>query len=197
MDFSQLIGFVIVLLVLVLPILQKAIQARYRKKHPEHAPKQEEEEEDEFDQFLHSLDMGEQGLKEKRAAAARSMPPPLPHELEEDLSSVRKYADEAPQIKQRASHQSRRALENFRFRSNLDDYHQVSAVETRQLKERIQPNLDPHVVSLDLEVKPAEIVNRPQVEPMTAHIQRLVRERTIGREMILMYEILSPPKSLR
>lgn len=196
MDFSQVIGFIIVFLVLVLPILQKAIKSHYQKKHPEHAPRklEEEDEGDEFDQFLDSIESAEE--EEKRHRLARPAPPPLPPEFDVPAHPP-KYTSQPPKIQQQPSHQSRRVLDNFRFRSDLDNYRQASEVETRQLKEGIKPRIDPHVVSLDLEVKPAEIFTRPQVEPMTTHIQRLVRERKVGREMILMYEILSPPKSLR
>jgi hypothetical protein len=193
-DFSQIIGFIIVLLVLVLPILQKAIKSRHLKKHPELAPKEEEEEEEEFDPFLDSIESHEE--RGKRPMMTRSIRPPPPPEFE-DAPPAQRYASEVPKVKHEVSKRSRRVLNDFRFKSDLDNYRQVSEVETRKLKEGRKPRIDPHIVSLDLEVKPAEIFNRPQVEPMTTHIQRLVRKRNITREMILMHEILSPPKSLR
>lgn len=177
MDFFKLISFFIVVLVLFLPILQRYLKARYLKKHPELARRHQEEqlEDDEEEEEIDVIPVS-------RLVQIHRRPVPLPP---------------PPTVRQEESTKSRRLLKNFQFQSDLDTIKEVSTVKSREFTSNIRPRGEPKIVSSDLDIESSGIARRPQVESMTTHVHRLVRGGHIGKVMMLMHEILSPPKSLQ
>jgi hypothetical protein len=179
MDFFKLISFLIVVLVLFLPILQRYLKARYLKKHPELARRHQEEELEEEDDDEEE-ETGTMQVQKPVQTYKRPVPLPPP-----------------PTIRQEESTKSRRLLKNFQFQSDLDIIKEVSTVKSREFTPNIRSRAEPKIVSSDLDIESSGIARRPQVEAMTTHVHRLVRGGHIGKEMMLMHEILSPPKSLQ
>jgi hypothetical protein len=91
---------------------------------------------------------------------------------------------------------SRSVRDEFQFQSDLDGFRPSTLVEGRRLPISVKGRETPHVVSQDLERKPAALQTAVDENPIN-HVQQMIRQRKSLREMMLMHEILSPPKSLR
>lgn len=194
MEFFQIVGVFIVLLALVIPFLQKILRFRHLKKHPEEAFREDEENEENLDynQFLKRIGVEEEDEEDEEPVPVKR-PPPVPPMRNQPKRTPFSYDEEGSNER----FVSRRTLDGFKFRSNLEEVQPISKIESRNFQPGLKTTIAPDILSPDLEVKSSEIKTRSQQRSSAQNVQQIIRRRTSGREMILMHEILSPPKSLR
>lgn len=183
---SDLIGLLITFLALIF-LLSRGIKKE--RSRPVHLPPKDAEEERHIKQILKSLNIEEEEDEEEE----------LEEGLEEQPKRLTHFEEKEVQSKR---HSERTVQDQFQFQSKLEDYRRKqTAIENRDYKTNIESHeayadsYGDRVVSVDLRLKGAAYDVIGKRTP--ARINQLLEKVPSKKEMILLQEIISPPKALR
>lgn len=176
-DIVQIIAILIAVTFVLLSVVQRMWQEYVRRKWPEKYEEERRKEEERLKAILGSM-----GYEEEEPPA---IPPPLP-------APRRK---KAPPVSR--PHQAERTLsDEFRFRTDMDQFQQVTRIEGRHLEthvgERFGGDYGQQLVSEDLRERSMKLESVSKGRP--ARVQEFVRSRNGARALVLSHEILKTPK---
>ncbi len=173
MDVLDLVAFFAMILVLIGPILRRIIVGREDDEFSEEEVKQQRK--DVVKELFESLDMEWEDDLLSPTPSKKTPPPPPPPAA-------------APLLKKE------QLKKKFDFHSKFDDYEQVSRFEDHDIETQIQDDAGRHLVSGYLKDKPKQEAYRIKEKATSAYLKQKVKSR---RDLMIMHELLSPPKSLR
>lgn len=185
MDLIEVVGFIFMIFVMMFPIFKKTMEERLlteeekalSRENPPKAPRSKEQvkhEQNIVKEFLESLDID---FDEEEFSQKPPSPPPPPP---------------PPKV---APNEGERRKEKFHFESNLGERHNVSKLRSRQLSSSLSSR--PKSLSSDRFKKEERDKNYSVHTEKNSRVKDLLNKKLSLKEMILMQEILSSPKSLR
>lgn len=185
---SELIGLIILFLAFLSSIIRRVWEFFDRRKHPEKYLRKETEGED----VLQGLMQAMGGDAEPPKPVVPS-PQPLPPEYKKPSLKQGKFPG-------RSQRESKRTVSNdFQFRAGLDSHHRRSAIDDRHLQSSIESRsandlLSSHIQEMELS-DAAGLVNFDSYEESPA--SQIVHQLDDPAKLVIIYEIFSPPASLR
>jgi hypothetical protein len=179
MDLFELIGFIIMAVVLISPIVKKFKEEKLLRGNQTVFDKGEQIEvvkdrEDVIKEFLKSIDLDIE--EEKKTPPSPPPPPPLP--------SRKVSREEARNAK-------------FAFKGQLSQRHQKSSIEDRHIETNIKDDGGAHLVSKAIAEVPKNQAYSLKEHNPQSYIRTRIVDRESRRDLLLMYEVLSPPLSMR
>jgi len=190
MSLIEFIGFIISLVAMIFLMSRKVWEERQRRKNPEEFEDQDQQGEI-LQDFLKSLEM------DMKEAQPPGPPPPPPPPLPEPVF-LRQTAYSQSMEKPKPE---RIVADEFQFRSKLDKYKPMTAIERRKFKTSIDDRFkDPYgnkIVSPDLRgvhsTQAYDILQKGDKSPAS----EVIRQLPSLQNMVILYEVFGPPKSFR
>lgn len=178
MSFFELIGFVIMAFVLISPIIKKIKEegigdTRDQMNDDEDRVEEKHEREEIVKEFLKSLDMD---FEEEKVKPPPPPPPPAPG-------------------KRMTRAQARK--EKFAFKGKLTDRHQTSSIEERHVNTRVEEGGGNHLVSARFSEMPKNKAYVIKERKAGSTLNGRFLDKAARRDLLLMHEVMSPPRSLR
>lgn len=180
MNFIEFLGFIISLAALTFLFFKRFFEQRRRRLHPEQFEKEEEMQQEHLREFLHSLDIDMQD-------SGQFNPPPPPHVI----PPLPPYSKKTiPQKSHRGS--------NEQSRSKREQYRSNAPLEKRKVKSKdsFYESFDERLLSKDFRTSSTTAYDVVKFE-QTPRIQKMVTRLPSLKEMVVLKEIIGPPKSLR
>jgi len=184
----EFIAFTIAFLALVLSFFKRQYDAWQRRQHPERYRAQEEEREAALKNLLQSLGMEAEG---EHPSKKKKKPPPAP---------VSKKQAHRRQPKPQSM--TRRTVgREFDFESELEETKDVSTITGRRVDTRVgkkfQKGYGKQIVSLDMRRGEQDDAYRIVTHRPPSRAKALIQGPRSLRDVVIMREILGPPKSLQ
>lgn len=178
MNVSEFVGLIITILVLFTAMARRLWEEKQRRDNPEEYEEKLERDKEAFQAFLRSLDIEVEGEQKKK----KRMPPPPPSVKEE------------PEASQPMGHYvpSSTVAENFEFHSQLEERHRETSIEKRQLTSSLSQQTGRDLVSDTLKQKEAFVAKGRKRG--ASRSRDLVLNRPSKKEMVILHEVLGPPK---
>lgn len=177
MELSEVIGFLIIILVVASPVIKKILEDGRKKKIPpeqsEKKVKRSKVQVDVVKDFLKSLDIS---FDEEESKVVKPPPPPM---LKEEILTKE-------ELRKR----------KFHFEGKLEGYHQKSEIENRHIKSNISEDLNLGDIKIgNLE----KFLNQEYQESVEEESLISLEIATLQepRNLLLMHEIFSSPMALR
>lgn len=187
MDPSDFIGFIISLLALAYLFFRRRGEARRRREHPE-LYKEDEQQEDALKEFLRSMDM-----------PVEDHPKPVRHP-EPVQPKIKKAKVQTQQQHWRTNIEDRKMqtqIEQRRLQSAIDDRRLKTTIEERNLQSTLENRYaDPYGQREMVMGKEAPAYETIQSSRKT-RVQYLLERLPSKKEMVILQEIINPPKAMR
>ena len=177
MDFFEFLGFIIMAVVLISPIFKKIKEERLGEavaSGQEDGVEEKHEREELVKEFLKSLDMDFE--EEKAKPPPPPPPPPVP--------GKRKTRAEARK-------------EKFAFKGKLSDRHHKSSIEERTVSTSVEDDGGDHLVSEKFAEIPKNKAYVLKERKEGSTLDGRFHDKASRRDLLLLHELMSPPKSLR
>jgi hypothetical protein len=198
MSLIEFIGFIISFLAMIVLFFRRAIEKRRSDQDPEYYEKMEQQKEVRMREFLRSLNI--QHEEDDREE----------YEEVDDEDDELVFHEEAVRQPSRKENYSPMALskprrtvhDEFQFKSKIEQYRPQTAIERRTMETNIEKRYleDPfsmpvvsHDMAYDADVDPYAIVRQSQKNRLAQMIDRLESPQ----EMVILHELIGPPKALR
>lgn len=185
MNLIEFIGFVISLIAMGFIIIKRFMEQRHRLQHPEQFEESDEEKQKALKEYFHSLgveiDDNEHFSPPQKIPSKKHPQPPL-------LKPA-----PSPQIPKKNEQK------NFQFKSNIESYRPESKIEKRKFKTSVEREnfgsfedrlLSPEFRGGEDPYKIVQKVTQPRIE-------KLVKELPSLKQMIIIREIIGPPKGMQ
>lgn len=190
MTLIEFIGFLVSIFTLFFLYIKKNREERRRRQHPEQNESEEAGSEDALKDFLRSLEMDMDEMEENQKKQIRQppSPPPLPPVVNPKKTSTK------PEKRLRT------VQDEFSYKTKIEDFRQVSAVEERNFQPGITnkqfEDFGAHVVSEDLNVKNARAYQI--TDSLTeSRLSKFVHQIPSRRDLLIYQEIMMRPKAFR
>lgn len=185
MDFTEVVGFLVTMAAIVYMFVKRA-QDRQKSSHTHEEGREEHEQEANLKEFLKSLEIDMEESEDfkplPKPKVVTSVPPTVPQR--------------APKPKSIYKHGP--VEEEFKFRSDLDDFKTRTNIEERKLKVGIKNKFEgdygEHLLSAEFrgDKMPTLIgYKRP------SRIQRLIHSLPSKKDIVLLHEVLDKPKGFK
>ena len=186
MSFIEFIGFVISMVALIFLFSKKIFDQRRARLNPEESEREEEEQKRNLKEFLRSLEIDMEDQEQFK-------PPPPPPKI-----TPPQPPKERPRGQQKPRPASR--VLNDPFKAKLEQRQFETAIEKRGFKtnieDRFYQSFDERLLSSDFRKASTDAYDVILFD-QTPRIQHLVGQLPSLREMIIIREIIGPPKGLQ
>lgn len=185
MTFTEFIGFIVTMVFLTILFFKRLFEKRKQSLEPESYDREEEDQRKNLKEFLRSLE-GDMQEDEKRAHTQqpkRVQPPPPPVVQKKEIRPPRQPASE-----------------RFQFKGKLEGRRPESAIEKRGFKtnieDRFYESFDERLLSSDFRSSSTTAYELVHLSK-TPRIKNLVRGLPSLKSMIVLKEIMGPPKGMQ
>jgi hypothetical protein len=201
MEISQLIGFVVMVVVLILPAIKKSMEEKDRKKNPEKYVKKEREQQRLIKELIHSIDPDYED--EEGYLSSKPQPPLVPRALSSGRPRVKplRKRGAAPtrgkplQTKSKVPKMLKGSVGGqYEFHSDIEDRSKGSRIEGRALESRVAHRSGENLLA-DRFGYQSEIPDKKNWRE--ARAKRVLKDLPTLQDMLLLHEIILPAKGLQ
>lgn len=186
MDFSEIVGFLITILAIIYIFVKRAQDTRKRSQTHEDESYEGHHQEEKLKDFLKSLEIDMEDSEDFTPPPAPKAPIPKPLPVHR----------EAP--KPKPVHKRNPLQEEFKFRSDMDDFQLKTNIEGRKykvnIKNKYEEGYGEHLLSPEFR---GEKIIHLMGYKRSSRIKKLIRSLPSKKDMVLLHEVLDKPKGFK
>jgi hypothetical protein len=179
MELVELIGFLAAMIFFIVSIIRNIQEERRRREYPEEFEDEAAQAEQTLEDFFRSLDM--------KPPQKKPTPPPKPIKKTRARHNPPKKAEH-----------HRTLSEGFTLHNKMDDYYQETRIDGRHLdisiENKFKDGYADHLVNIELQGQDVKEVTHAPTSKANDLIASMKSEK---KKLILLQEIMNPPKSLQ